>query len=60
MVSVAAMREMFGQLGTPAALKREISLPETSDHVIASQIISKDWQGVERESAAFLRDIVKL
>lgn len=59
-VSVAAMREMFGQLGTPAALKHEISLPETGDHVIASQFVSKDWQGVERESAAFLRDIVKL
>jgi esterase/lipase len=59
-VSVAAMREMFGQLGTPAPLKREVNFPNTRDHVIASQIVSQDWQGVERESIAFLREIVRL
>ncbi len=57
-VSVAAMHEMFDQLGTPQYLKRKIAFPRANSHVIASQFLSEDWQGVERESIHFLQDMV--
>lgn len=59
-VSVPAMLKMFDELGTPAALKQKMAFPEAGEHVIASYIRSKDWQGVERETDKFLKDIVKL
>ena len=59
-ISVPAIREMMTQLGTPVALRREASFPNANDHVIASEIVSQDWQGVERESIHFLREIVGL
>ena len=59
-VSVAAMQEMFGQLGTPPALKREMAFPNTNNHVIACHITSDDWKGVEYESSRFLQEIVGL
>ena len=59
-VSVPAMLKMFDELGTPAALKQETAFPQAGNHVIASYIRSKDWQGVERETDKFLTDIVKL
>ncbi len=58
-VSVAAMREMFGQLGTTATLKREVNFTQSREHVIAYSNLSSDWQGVERESIAFLRDVLE-
>ena len=57
-VKVSAMRDMFQQLGTPAALKREIPLPLTGDHVIGSPFKSKDAAGVEREIEQFLHQVV--
>lgn len=57
-VSVAAMREMYGQLGTPADQKREVNFPNAHDHVMSSSLTSDDWQGVERESARFIREVV--
>jgi esterase/lipase len=59
-VSVPAMLKMYGELGTPAELKQKKAFPEAGEHVIASYIRSKDWQGVERETDKFLSDIVKL
>ncbi len=57
-ISVAAIREMMTQLGTPVSKRREASFPNANDHVIASQIVSQDWAGVERESIRFLKDVV--
>jgi esterase/lipase len=59
-VSVPAMLKMFDELGTPEAMKRKMAFPESGQHVIASYIRSKDWQGVERETDKFLTEIVKL
>ncbi len=59
-VSVAKMREMFGQLGTPAALKRAEAFPKTGHHVIASYIRSADWQGVQVGTERFLDEVVRL
>jgi pimeloyl-ACP methyl ester carboxylesterase len=57
LVSVAAMRSMLAELGTEASKKREVAFPEAGDHVIASRIVSQDWQGVERASAVFLMEV---
>lgn len=59
-VSVPAMLKMFDELGTPENLKRKVAFPETGNHVIASYIRSKDWQGVERETDKFLSEIAGL
>lgn len=59
-VSVNAMKEMFGKLGTPAAAKREMAMPNTGNHVLASPIKSGDAEGVERETVRFLSEVMKL
>ncbi len=59
-VKVSAMKKMFQQLGTDANMKREIALPNTGEHVIASPIKSKDVESVEMETRRFLTEIMKL
>lgn len=59
-VSVAAMLEMFDQLGTDAAFKQKKAMPNTGDHVIGSYIKSNDYQGVESEVSLFLNNTLKL
>lgn len=59
-VSVAAMRQMFGQLGTPAAQKREMAFPEANNHVITCYMTSDDWRTVQQESIGFLRNVVAI
>jgi esterase/lipase len=59
-VSVPAMLKMYDELGTPPESKEKMAFPDAGAHVIASYIRSKDWQGVERETDKFLKDIVKL
>lgn len=59
-VRVAAMKEMYNQLATPADLKRAVPLPATGNHVLGSPIKSGDVEGVKREIGAFLKDIVKM
>lgn len=56
-VSVPKMLEMFDQVSTPTELKRKVAFPETGDHVIASQITSKDWQSVRDETIRFLEEV---
>ncbi len=59
-VSVAKMQEMFGQLGTAPALKKEMPFPKTGDHVIASSITSKDWQTVLFQTIDYLEKVAKV
>ncbi len=59
-VKVSAMKEMMNSLATPAALKRMIAVPNAGSHVIASPIQSKDIVTVEKETAAFLREVLGL
>jgi esterase/lipase len=56
-VSVPRMLEMFEQVSTPISRKRKVAFPETGDHVIASQITSKDWQSVRDETIKFLTEV---
>lgn len=57
---VPSMLKMFDELATPEELKVKMAFPESGKHVIASKIRSGDWQGVERETDKFLKEIVKL
>jgi pimeloyl-ACP methyl ester carboxylesterase len=59
-VKVSAMKEMFDKLGTPAAKKKAIAMPNTGHHVLSSYIKSKDVQGVEKEIARFMQDVLKI
>ncbi|QYH38323.1 alpha/beta fold hydrolase [Algoriphagus sp. NBT04N3] len=59
-VSVPKMLEMYQQVSTPESLKREVAFPQAGDHVIASSITSKDWEGVLFESIDFLENVVKI
>jgi pimeloyl-ACP methyl ester carboxylesterase len=56
-VSVPRMLEMFEQVQTPVDKKVKVAFPETGDHVIASSITSKDWEGVLRETKRFLEEV---
>ena len=59
-VTVSAMKEMFEAVGTPATLKRMIPIPGAGNHVLASPIQSNDIVSVEKETALFLEQIMKL
>ncbi len=59
-VKVEAMRKMFEQVATPNSLKKEVSLPQTGDHVIGSYIKSGDVESVIDVSTEFLEGIMKL
>ena len=51
---------MMQQLGTPDSLKRSVAMPNTGNHVLASPILSKDVEGVEKETRDFLNKVMKL
>ncbi|WMN11079.1 alpha/beta hydrolase [Marivirga salinae] len=55
-VSVPAMKEMFEQLATEN--KKALAFPKTGNHVIASDLRSKDWVGVRDSSWAFIKSSV--
>ena len=54
-VSVSAMMEMYDQLGTPSDQKQKQAFPETGNHVIASELRSKDWTSVLEASQTFIQ-----
>ncbi|QRR02782.1 alpha/beta hydrolase [Dyadobacter sandarakinus] len=59
-VSVAAIKDMFEHLGTPASLKVLKAFPESGDHVIASQYRSKDVKGVFTATDRFFSEKLHL
>ncbi len=59
-VSVDAMKKMFAEVGTEEKNKKMIPVPNTSNHVIASPIQSKDIISVEKETADFLKTVMQL
>lgn len=59
-VSVPHMLEMFEQVNSPGDLKVKMAFPESGDHVIASNITSKDWEGVLNETIRFLEEVAKV
>ena len=60
-VKVAAIQRMFSQISTPANLKFMKAMPKTENHVLASPLVSKDAEGVEKETAKFIAEkIIKV
>ncbi len=59
-VSVAAMLDMYDQLGTSADKKQKVAFPKAGEHVIASHFTSGDLDGVYRATEQFLTRTVKL
>lgn len=59
-VSVAAMRKMFRQLGTPAELKTEIAFPEAGTHTICSRWHSKETEKVKYQLQQFIENTLKI
>ena len=59
-VSVKAMQEMFPQLGTPAALKKEEAFPLSGYHVMTSPILGQHLEVPIQKSIEFLEKTVKL
>lgn len=57
-VSVAAMKEMFGQVATPQYQKREFNFKNAKAHVITSDLTTDDWQTVETESVKFMKEVL--
>lgn len=55
-VKVAAIQRMFTQISTPANLKVMKAMPKTENHVLASPLVSKDAEGVEKETAKFIAE----
>lgn len=59
-VSVPAMLQMYEELGTPAAQKTKLAMPNAANHVLASYIKSKDLLGVQTAIANFLEKQLQL
>ena len=58
-VSVPAMLEMYDQISTPEDKKVKQAFPETGNHVIASELRSKDWESVLEASKMFIQTKIK-
>jgi len=59
-VSVDAMKEMFGQLGTPDAKKRQQAFPTAGDHVIANAEKSGAYEEIQAGTFAFAEEVLGL
>ncbi|MES2794733.1 MAG: alpha/beta hydrolase [Bacteroidota bacterium] len=57
-VSVPAMLKMFEELGS--ANKQRFAFPKAGNHVIASPILSKDIETVQKETEKFLESVLKV
>lgn len=58
-VSVSAMLDMYNQLGTSDSIKEKQAFPDTGNHVIASDMRSKDWESVLNASRTFIKNKIK-
>jgi hypothetical protein len=48
------------QIGTPEDLKRSVAMPSAGAHVLGSDLVSKDVDGVYREVAKFATEILHM
>lgn len=59
-VSVKRMRDMFAQLGTPAALKKEVALTDADTHIIASDLFNTHLESVWAPLTAYCENVLHL
>lgn len=57
-ISVAAVRKAMPLLGTPEGKRRYEEFPQAASHVIACDLTSKDWQGVQAGTWAFMEEVL--
>lgn len=57
-VSVPAMLKMYDELGVDASKKEKQVFPNAGNHVIASYVLSKDYEGVQKGTEKFLDEKV--
>lgn len=58
-VSVAAMRTMFKELGTPPENKQEMAFPNAGAHEIASYLVTDNYDEVKEATLSFLNRILE-
>jgi len=59
-IEVWAVRWMMGLLGTPPAQRRLQEFPAATNHVLACDLMNRDWRAVERGTWDFLEQVVGL
>ncbi|MFZ1748673.1 MAG: alpha/beta hydrolase [Saprospiraceae bacterium] len=59
-VSVPRMLDFFDQIGTPIDQKRKVAFPEAGTHVISSYVMSKDMDGVRKETYKWAEEVLGL
>ncbi len=57
-IEVWAARWMFGLLGTPPGLRRHEEFPDATNHVLACDLMNRDWRSVRRGTWAFLEGVL--
>ncbi len=57
-VSIPAILKMYDELGT--SNKQKEAFPDVNNHVLASYVLSENWQKVENSTATFLDNIIKI
>ena len=57
-VSVAAMRDFDSKTATKSDQKRISEFPTAANHVIASDLQSKDWQTVQAETEKYITEVL--
>ncbi|WP_204263068.1 alpha/beta hydrolase [Spongiivirga citrea] len=59
-VSVSAMLDMYGKLGTKNTLKSKQAFANVNDHVMTSHITSKDFESVKNRTIEYLEATLSL
>ncbi|WP_338874129.1 alpha/beta hydrolase [Spirosoma sp. SC4-14] len=59
-VSVAAMLDMFNNLGTAVDKKQKMAFPDAKEHVITSYFTSGDLEGVYTATEKFMEDVLQI
>ncbi len=59
-VKVSAMLKMMNELSTRDELKRSVAIPTAGAHVLGSDLVSKDVDGVYSEIEKFAKEVLKM
>ena len=59
-VSVKRMKEMFEQLGTPSALKKEVAHADADTHIIGSDLFNQNLESVWTPLVSYCEDVLHL
>jgi esterase/lipase len=57
-VKVSAIKKMLTEISTPENLKKGIAIPHAGNHVLASPLVSKDIESVEKLTKEFIQTTI--